>query len=73
MSAATLRRMPISDDPKGSPSPRIDESEFKRGFLNQFQDPVYGPLKAELSKVAVATWHAYASFPQKPKDAQGRS
>lgn len=52
---------------KGSPSPRMDEEEFKRRFLNQFQDPAYGPLASELQKVATAAWDAYANSRKSPK------
>lgn len=37
---------------KGSPSPRLDEREFKRRFLSQFKDRVYDTLDNELGKVA---------------------
>lgn len=46
---------------KGSPSPRLSEEEFKRRFLNQFQDPGYERLSPELGKVAAAAWDAYAN------------
>ncbi len=26
---------------KGMPSPRLDEAEFRRGYAEQFQDPVF--------------------------------
>ena len=39
---------------KGSPSPRLDEDEFRRRFLNQFQDPAYEPLTPELTKISAA-------------------
>ncbi len=41
---------------KGMPSPRLSESEFRRRFLDQFADPAYGPLAAELDKIAGAAW-----------------
>ncbi|OWV81923.1 NADPH-dependent FMN reductase [Rhizobium sp. R634] len=52
---------------KGSPSPRLDEAAFKRRFLNQFKDPAYGDLQAELSKLASAAWEAYAHSRKSPK------
>ena len=45
---------------KGMPSPRLDEREFRRRFLDQFQDPAFDPLTAELDKMAAAAWDAYA-------------
>jgi multimeric flavodoxin WrbA len=52
---------------KGSPSPRLSEEEFKRRFLNQFQDPVYEGLSSELAKIAAAAWDAYANSRKSPK------
>lgn len=43
----------------GSPSPRLDETEFKRRFRLQFQDPAYAPLETELARIAEAAWDAY--------------
>lgn len=52
---------------KGSPSPRLSEDEFKRRFLNQFQDSAYEGLSPELAKVAAAAWDAYANSRKSPK------
>lgn len=52
---------------KGSPSPRLDETEFKIRFLNQFADPAYKELEAELEKVAAAAWDAYDHSRKSPK------
>ncbi|PDT11262.1 MULTISPECIES: flavodoxin family protein [unclassified Rhizobium] len=52
---------------KGSPSPRLDEHEFKRRFLNQFRDPAYGKLQEELTRLASAAWEAYANSRKSPK------
>ena len=52
---------------KGSPSPRMEEAEFRRRFLDQFQDPAYGPLQDELSNVAAAAWDAYKNSRKSPK------
>jgi multimeric flavodoxin WrbA len=41
------------------PSPQLSESEFRKRFLNQFQDPAFGPLTAELGKIAAVAWDAY--------------
>ncbi|WP_208247287.1 flavodoxin family protein (plasmid) [Rhizobium sp. T1470] len=67
MSAAHALQKADLEPRKGSPSPRIDENEFKRRFLNQFQDPAYEPLEAELSKVAAAAWDAYDHSRKSPK------
>ncbi|KRB49274.1 NADPH-dependent FMN reductase [Rhizobium sp. Root708] len=52
---------------KGSPSPRLDETEFKRRILNQFSDPAYGELDGELAKVAAAAWDAYENSRKSPR------
>lgn len=44
---------------KGTPSPRLEEAEFRRRFLNRFQDPAFDSLRSELDKVASAAWDAY--------------
>ena len=44
---------------KGMPSPRLSEGEFRKRFLGQFQDPAFGPLAAELDRIASAAWDAY--------------
>lgn len=52
---------------KGSPSPRLSDEEFKRRFLNQFQDRAYEGLSPELAKIAAAAWDAYANSRKSPK------
>ncbi|PKA42233.1 NADPH-dependent FMN reductase [Rhizobium sullae] len=51
---------------KGSPSPRLREAEFKKRFLNQFQDKAYGPLGRELNSIASAAWDAYLNSRKSP-------
>jgi len=51
----------------GSPSPRLDEGEFKRRFLAQFPDPAFDPLRGELDRVAGAAWDAYAHQRKSPQ------
>lgn len=51
---------------KGSPSPRLDENEFKERFLNVFKDGAYQALWEELEKVAAAAWDAYAHERKSP-------
>jgi hypothetical protein len=48
------------DPRRGSPSPRLSEEEFRRRFLEQFQDPAFDPLQAELGGIAAAAWDAYS-------------
>jgi multimeric flavodoxin WrbA len=52
---------------EGSPSPRLDEAEFRRRFLNQFKDDAFSPLAAELDRVAAAAWDSYYNSRKSPK------
>jgi multimeric flavodoxin WrbA len=58
--------MPDLTPRKGMPSPRLSEGEFRKRFLDRFQDPAFGPLAAELDKVAAAAWDAYAHSRKSP-------
>src|ERR1700754_2423927 len=58
--------MHVPDPRKGSPSPRLDEAEFRRRFLSQFPDPAFDPLRADLDRVAVAAWDAYSNERKSP-------
>src|SRR5437764_3096393 len=52
---------------KGTPSPRLDEREFKRRFRLQFQDRNFDALSAELDRIADAAWDAYAHSRKSPR------
>src|SRR5437868_12541700 len=52
---------------KGMPSPRLDESEFRKRFLAQFQDAAYQPLAAELDRIAGVAWDAYEHSRKAPR------
>jgi hypothetical protein len=52
---------------KGMPSPELDEAEFKRRFLAQFQDPGFEPLATELVRVSSAAWDAYINSRKAPR------
>ena len=67
-----MTRKPESAQPrKGMPSPRLGEDEFKRRFLDQFQDPAFSSLQAELSKMADAAWDGLFPLAKVPAYAQG--
>jgi multimeric flavodoxin WrbA len=51
---------------KGMPSPRLSEPEFRRRFLEQFTDPGFLPLTAELDKIASTAWDAYLHSRKSP-------
>ena len=58
---------PYSIEPrKDSPTPRLEEHEFKQRFLDQFQDKSYDTITAELERVASAAWDAYAHQRKSP-------
>lgn len=52
---------------KGSPSPRVGETEFKKRFLEQFQDQAYATLSVELQRIAQAAWDAYSNSRKSPR------
>jgi hypothetical protein len=59
---------------KGTPSPRLEEPEFRRRFLSQFKDPAFNPLRTELDRVVAAAWDAYKhqrKSPETSKAGQG--
>ena len=49
------------------PSPRLNEGEFRRRFLAQFQDPAFDALSRELDQLAAAAWDAYAHSRKAPR------
>src|SRR3954462_9597068 len=51
---------------KGTPDPQLDENEFRRRFLSQFQDPSFAILSEELDRVAAAAWDAYRHHRKSP-------
>jgi multimeric flavodoxin WrbA len=59
--------MPAVSPRKGMPSPRLDASEFRRRFLDQFRDPAFDALAAELGKVADVAWDAYEHSRKSPR------
>jgi len=52
---------------KGTPDPTLDEGEFRRRFLQQFQDPAFEPLSSELQRITDAAWDAYSHHRKSPK------
>ncbi|OWW00131.1 NADPH-dependent FMN reductase [Rhizobium sp. R72] len=67
MSAHPVQSLANLEPRTGSPTPRLDETEFKRRFLNQFQDTAYQSLGAELAKIASAAWDAYEHSRKSPR------
>lgn len=59
--------MSIPEARKGSPDPTLDEGEFRKRFLQQFQDPAFEPLEGELQRITDAAWDAYSHHRKSPK------
>jgi multimeric flavodoxin WrbA len=52
---------------KGMPSPSLSETEFKRRFLAQYQDPAFDSLADELDRIAAAAWDGYSNGRKSPR------
>jgi multimeric flavodoxin WrbA len=60
----------ITDAPeprKGSASPRLEEAEFKRRYLQQFEDEGFRALGPELERIADVAWDAYSNERKSPQ------
>jgi multimeric flavodoxin WrbA len=57
----------VPEPRKGTPSPRLDEAEFRARFLGQFKDDAFHGLKAELDSIASAAWDAYSHERKSPQ------
>jgi multimeric flavodoxin WrbA len=59
--------MPPLTPRKGMPSPRLNEGEFRKRFLGQFEDPEFESLTTELDKIAQVAWQAYEQSRKAPR------
>jgi multimeric flavodoxin WrbA len=66
MAEDRLELDPVLMPRKGMPSPRLEESEFRKRYLAQFIDPAFEPLKAQLDQIATAAWDAYKNSRKSP-------
>jgi multimeric flavodoxin WrbA len=57
---------PILSPRKGMPSPRLEEAAFRSRYLEQFEDPAFEPLKAQINQIAAAAWDAYKNERKSP-------
>jgi multimeric flavodoxin WrbA len=48
------------------PSPQLEEAEFRKRFLSDFQDPSFDTLRLELDRIAAAAWDAYSHHRKSP-------
>ncbi len=51
---------------KGMPGTRLTESEYKRRYRLNFQDPAFEPLTPQLEQIAAAAWSAYSNSRKSP-------
>ncbi|HKT71423.1 MAG TPA: hypothetical protein VJQ47_00915 [Steroidobacteraceae bacterium] len=56
-----------ADSSKGMPGTRLPEQEFKRRFLDQYIDPAFDSLRAELERIAAAAWDGYRESRKSPR------
>lgn len=57
----------VPEPRKGTPDPRLDESEFRKRFLSQFPDPAFNAIKDDLERVASAARGAYSHSRKSPR------
>jgi multimeric flavodoxin WrbA len=51
---------------KGMPSPKLDEMEFRKRYLQQFDDGAFGTVRDELERIAGIAWEAYRDERKSP-------
>ncbi|MBE1529553.1 multimeric flavodoxin WrbA [Sphingopyxis sp. OAS728] len=52
---------------KGMPDPKLDEPAFKQRYIEQFRDPGFDSLRAEIGKLAAVAWNAYRDERKSPQ------
>ncbi|WP_293463448.1 hypothetical protein [Phenylobacterium sp.] len=48
------------------PDPKLSEAEFRARYLEQFADPAFRALDAELERIAAVAWDAYSNHRKAP-------
>src|SRR3989337_1857288 len=61
-----VRKTPPPSPRKGMPSPRLDESEFKRRYRLQFVDPAFDAARDEIERIVEIAWEAYTDSRKSP-------
>ena len=51
---------------KGMLSPKLDETTFRKRFLQRFADPAFGNLKSEIDRIADVAFDAYKNSRKSP-------
>lgn len=57
---------PILTPREGMPDPTLDEAEFRRRYLEQFEDPAFESLGPQLEQIVSAAWDAYRNHRKSP-------
>ncbi|HZP79753.1 MAG TPA: flavodoxin family protein [Pseudolabrys sp.] len=55
-----------SEPRHGMPSPRLSHEEFRARYLQQFFDPLFDPLRAEIDRITEIAWQAYDGSRKSP-------
>lgn len=55
---------------KGMPSPELDHDAFRARYLEQFVDPAFDAVRAELDRVAEIAWDNYSNHRKAPVTAK---
>jgi len=59
--------MPQTTPRKGMPSPKLPEDAFKARYREQFTDPEFDGLSADIERIAEVAWHAYRDSRKSPR------
>ena len=51
---------------KGMPDPSLTRDEFRARYLQQFQDPAFRLLDADLERIVQVAWDAYSNHRKAP-------
>ena len=69
---ASASEKPDTTPRKGMPSPELDRNEFTRRYRDQFFDPAFRPLDAEIDRIAAVAWSAYHDSRKSPVTRKAR-
>lgn len=57
---------PAPEPRTGMPDPALSEAAFKARYREQFADPAFRPLDADIDRIAQAAWDAYSNHRKSP-------
>ncbi len=52
---------------KGMPSTHLERAEFEKRFREQFFDPAFAKVEAEIAKIAEIAWQSYDGYNKNPR------